>query len=234
LSAKASLAGAAHGGHSAAELAVLARRLYVGGPYLPRKMAHLRIHICPFERLVSWIGPGSSVLDAGCGVGLFLGLLAATRPSIHGVGFDSSRVAIGAAQRMAERAKSLGCSGELEFCCLDVAEPWPGGRFHAVSLIDVLHHVAPAQQRLVFETAAGKVEPGGILLYKDMASRPIFPAAMNRLHDLAVARQWIHYVPVAAVEGWAAACGLTLVAAEDTSRFWYRHEMRVFRRAGDR
>ena len=54
---------------------------------------------------------------------------------------------------------------------------------------------------------------------------------MNRLHDLVMARQWIHYAPIADVESWSRQAGLTLVHAEDTSRCWYGHELRIFSKA---
>lgn len=213
-----------------AELAVLARRLYVDGPLLVRKMAHYRIAICPFERLIRHVPPGSSVLDAGCGAGLFLGFLAGTVPGLSGVGFDASPAAIAAAARMAARVRQLGLDAKLRFLHLDGAEPWPEGLYDVVSLVDVLHHVPPGGQRAMIERAAEKVKPGGVLLYKDMAERPLPHAWLNRLHDLVVARQWIHYLPVARVDGWAAELGLLREQAEPLARLWYRHDFRIYRR----
>ena len=210
------------------DLARLARELYVEGPYVFRKMAHFRIRICPFERLIAHVKPGSSVLDVGCGGGLFLALLAASVRSISGVGFDYSPPAIETAVRMTEQMQRLGLPAEVKFLHLDVAQPWPAGPFDAVSLIDVLHHVTPGQQRAVFERAAQSVKPGGVLVYKDMADRPFFPAAMNRLHDLVLARQWINYVPIKQADDWARALGLECATAETIRRLWYQHDLRVY------
>jgi SAM-dependent methyltransferase len=212
------------------ELALLARQLYVGGPYLMRKLMHYRIRICPFERLLPLVPPGASVLDVGCGAGLFLALLSGVVPELVGVGFDHSGLAIKTAARMAEEVKKAGLSADLTFVRLGTAEPWPSGTFDVVSLVDVLHHVPPAHQKGVFERATKSVKPNGILLYKDMADHPVFQAGMNRLHDLILARQWIHYVPIRRIEEWAGECGLTITHAKEISRFWYRHEVRVFRK----
>jgi 2-polyprenyl-3-methyl-5-hydroxy-6-metoxy-1,4-benzoquinol methylase len=212
------------------ELALLARQLYVGGPYVLRKMMHYRIVICPFERLIPHVAPGASVLDVGCRSGLFLALLSGTVADVAGVGFDSSVPAIDLAVRMAEQVKLLELRAELRFIQLDVAAPWPDGLFDVVSLVDVLHHVPPAYQRSVIETATAHVKPGGVLLYKDMANQPAFHAWMNRLHDLVVARQWIHYLPISSVDKWAKEFGLAPTHAETLSRLWYRHELRVFRK----
>lgn len=224
------MASGERGGTGVDELARLARRLYVEGPYLMRKMMHYRIRICPFERILYHVPSGASVLDVGCGAGLFLALLAGTVPDLTGIGFDSSGPAIKTAERMSEEVRRMGLRSALQFLRLDVAEPWPSGTFDVVSLVDVLHHVRPEHQKSVFERASKHVKANGILLYKDMANQPVFHAGMNRLHDLLLARQWIHYVPIHHVDEWARELGLTISHAEGMTRFWYRHELRVYRR----
>jgi len=212
------------------QLAGLARLLYPDGPWLMRKMAHWRIRICPFEILISFVKPGASVLDAGCGNGLFLGLLAGTLPSVNGHGFDSSVSAILTADRMSLRAQGLGFRPKLQFHLRSLYKPWPAGLFDVVSLIDVLHHVPPARQKAVFQKAINTVGPGGVFLYKDMAKRPFLPAAMNRLHDLVVARQWIHYVPVAEADRWAEEIGFVVTHSDTIYRLWYKHELRLYQK----
>ena len=103
------------GSTDSAELARLARDLYVEGPYLMRKLMHYRIHICPFERLIQHVSPGNSVLDVGCGAGLFLALVAGTVPDVNAVGFDSSTPAIETALLMAKRVKAKGLNAKLTF-----------------------------------------------------------------------------------------------------------------------
>src|SRR5579864_2231784 len=172
--------------HSRAELSALARELYIGGRWLPRKLQHWRPRICPFERLLPHVPAGASVLDAGCGCGLFLGMLAKTGRRPRGIGFDVSPAAISAASAMAQRVASTagGGAGSLEFMRLDAGDPWPNAKFDVVSMIDVMHHVTPVGQRRFFAQAARHVAPGGALLYKDMCRRPAWRAAPNRLHDL--------------------------------------------------
>jgi len=206
---------------SAAHLSAVAAKLFPGGPLIQR----LRPYICPFEQLLPFVPPGASVLDVGCGAGLFLGLLAAEGRLGAGVGFDSAPAAIARAQRMRER---LGAP--LEFHRLDAAARWPDGEFDVVSIVDVMHHVPPAAQRRVFLAAAARVRAGGTLLYKDMARAPAWRAWANRLHDLVMARAWIHYAPIEDVERWALEAGLALAHAGAYNRYWYAHELRVFRR----
>lgn len=208
----------------------MARRFYRTGPYLMLKAMHYRPYICPFEAIIPHVRPGASVLDVGSGAGIFLAMLAGTLADLNGIGFDSSAVAIETALRMTDEAKLLAPKVKLRFLKLSAAEPWPEGRFDVVSLLDVLHHVHPAQQESVFKQAAQHLAPNGTLIYKDMADSPAIPAAMNRLHDLLLARQWIQYAPIQDVERWGRECHLTLSHSEDLSRLWYHHQLRVFRK----
>ncbi len=59
------------------EFSRIARELFCNAPLPMRLLQRYRPCICPFESLVPDIQEGSSVLDVGCGCGLFLGLLAA-------------------------------------------------------------------------------------------------------------------------------------------------------------
>lgn len=201
-----------------------ARVLFQDGPLLMRTMQRLRPHVCPFEALLRVVPRGASVLDVGCGSGIFLGLLHYFGYDVNGLGFDSSRPAIQCAQAMAERHGG----GAIRFERIPVGDRWPEGRFDVVSMIDVMHHIPVQHQESAFLAACERVSPGGFLLYKDMSDRPFPLAAANRLHDLVIAREWIHYVPVATVERWATSLGMTVEQPSTHRLLWYRHDLRVF------
>lgn len=209
------------------QIAEIARQLYCDGPLLARSLQHWRPFVCPYHVLVEHVPAGARVLDVGCGAGLLLGTLAATRRIAGGFGFDSSADAIALAESMTAR---LPVGHGLAFRCLDATTPWPEGDFDLISLVDVMHHVPPDAQRGVFAQAAAKVAPGGSLLYKDMAERPIWRATANRLHDLVVAREWIHYAALDKVLAWGADEGLRVKARLDVDMLWYRHELVLFER----
>ena len=203
--------------------------MWTHGPVIPRRMQHLRPYICPFDKLLTHIEPRSRVLDVGCGRGLFLGLLHHARllapaPVATSVGFDCSPEAIVIARMMARRA---GAGNSVRFERRDAADTWPAGVFDAVSIIDVMHHLPLHARRTVVHQAASRVRPGGVLLYKDMTPRS-WRSLANSMHDLAVAREWVTYTPVASVEAWAQEAGLRLHHAEAFERLWYGHELRVF------
>lgn len=212
-----------------AAVASIARAIYTKGPLLTRAMQHWRPFICPFDLVMQEVPPGSFVLDIACGGGLLLGALAATRRICGGVGFDFSRDAIRVAAAMTE---SLDCGGRLEFLHLSVMDPWPEGPFTAVTLIDVMHHVPVVSQHEVLRKAARVLPTGSRLIYKDIAPRPRWRACANTVHDLILARQWAHYVPMPTVIEWARAEGLDLLRSYQRNRLWYGHQFAVFVRPG--
>lgn len=202
-----------------------ARHLYQDARPLPRLLMTYRPTICPFEELLQLVPQGSSVLDVGCGGGLMLSLLAASGRIDAGRGFDTNGAMIQLASRVSE-AHQL----PLQFEQRSVAEGIPEGTFDVISIIDVMHHIPSNAQAGFFEDVVARLPPGGTLIYKDMCSRPIWRAAANRLHDLALARQWIHYCPVDRVRQWASSLGLTLRKEQNHKRLWYGHELLVLTR----
>jgi len=202
-----------------------AHALYPAG--WPRMRLRLRLIVCPFESVLEHVPAGSRrVLDAGCGGGLFLGLLAASGRIEHGVGFDPGAGAIAAARAMAGRVPEA----KLAFEIGRVEDPWPVGPFDVVSMIDVLHHVTPGHQRSAIERGLERVGPGGRMVYKDMCTRPRWRELANRGHDLLAARQWIHTVPLSDVVGWAREAGFEATHTARLDRLWYGHDLAVFER----
>lgn len=211
------------------DLRALAARLFPEGPLVWRKMQHWRPMIAPFHVLIDAVPQGSSVLDVGCGGGLFLMLLAAERGLRRGVGFDASRPAIALAQRAAAALPDA----RLDFIALPVGEPWPSGPFDVVSIIDLLHHVPPAVHGAIIAQAAERLRPGGLLLLKDMGERPLWRAWANVLHDLVLARQWTRIPRRRDILSQAAAAGLVLEGERIDNMLWYGHHLLVFRKPGD-
>jgi len=193
---------------------------------LPRFVTAHRPRICPFERVVDAVPAQSSVLDIGCGNGLLLYLLARAGRLREGVGVDIRQDAIdtgnAALRGFGIDQASLRAAGE--------PANWPRQTFDTVAMIDVMHHVPQERQRATLAAACAMVRSSGLLVYKDMARSPAWAAWANRAHDLLLAREWIHYLPIAEVDAAAAGSKMRLVRSESTLLGWYAHELRVFRR----
>lgn len=215
------------GVQNASELARSAQQLYGAEAGLLARLQEFRPYICPFEEIIELVPAGAAILDVGCGAGLFLGLLAQSGRIRQGLGFDSSSAAVSLGQRMTQR---LPADVPIEIKYVDATGAWPARTFDVVSLIDVMHHVPPDAWSVVLAKAARCVNVGGIVLYKDMATRPRWRATCNQLHDLLLARQWIHHVPDRVVEDAMHSAGLVEIARGSASRYWYAHTWRAFRK----
>lgn len=210
------------------QLASIAQRTFLKGGLAMRTLQRLRPYICPFEHVLPFVPEGARVLDVGCGGGLFIALVNATRKPAVCVGFDSSGPAIAVAHdNLATFAPP-----PPDIRRLDVGAPWPAGPFDVVSIIDVVHHIPPQAQRGVLAQCAQHLGPGGTLIYKDMTPHGVVRPLMNRLHDLLLARQWIHYANPDTVSGWLRELGLEQVHRSFHARWWYGHELLVFRKPG--
>jgi ribosomal protein L11 methylase PrmA len=86
------------GGLTVTQVATLAREIYRDSKASIRYKQGYRPYICPFHLLVDCIPRGASVLDVGCGAGLFVLLMATLGRIRSAIGFDEDYVAIHAAQ----------------------------------------------------------------------------------------------------------------------------------------
>ena len=204
------------------ELKEFLHQAHRASPALMRWTQTWRPYICPFEDLMAKIPLGAHMADIGCGGGSFLMLCNRYRELASGTGMDISAEAISIAQARNEPGLTYICSAD--------PDDLPARQYDVVSIIDVLHHVPPSLQTEFLEKAAGKVRPGGLLIYKDMARRPWIWAWANRLHDLVLARQWINYLPIETAQTTVAGMGYDVTALPDQRMFWYAHESFVARR----
>lgn len=203
----------------------LARALYQDASFRTRLQQRYRPYICSFDPLVPEIRSGGGrLLDFGCGAGLFTFhcLLRGYVESADGVDVDAAAIEIANSV-----SSSLTGTPRIRFHVQEM----PPGVYEAISMIDVMHHVPPDKQRATFAALSAKLAPGGVLVYKDIGRRPRWRATANRLHDLVLSRQWIHYAPIEEVIGWAVeGLGLELARRAGFNQYVYGHELAVFRR----
>jgi len=175
------------------------------------------------------IPEGACVFDVGCGGGVLLLLLAVTRPDVTGIGVDTSEAAIDLARQAVRRCASA--RNRISFAVCSETSDWPQGTFDVVCLVDVLHHVPPDRQLELLSEAAQRVKPGGMLIYKDIASHPWWKAQANRLHDLFVSHEKVHYVASSTVIAYLKERGFRCRGKECINIWWYSHELMWFERS---
>lgn len=209
-------------------VAAQARVLFATASIGVRVIQPLRVRICPVEMLLDAVPDGATVFDIGCGAGLLAGLLAPRVATV--VGVDAAPSAIASAERMRGQLPP-DQARRLRFAVAATSDGWPAGPFSVVTLIDVLHHVPTVHQQDVLAAAAARVAPGGILLCKDIPRRPRWRAFMNQLHDLVMARQWVHHPDGDALCAQLQTAGLLIERRTCIRRWWYAHELIIARRA---
>ena len=207
--------------------AAFAHQRGVGG-----RITRLRPYICPFEEVLRRMpaveeGAGR-VLDVGCGVGIMSALAAGPGKARSVVGFDVS-------QRAIDVARGIQVPGacSMTFHALP-AGTFPEGEFDMVLCIDVLHHVPPAVQNEFLRQTCQHVAAGGLLIFKDISPKPWWKAQANRLHDLIMARQWVHYRREAEIVGMLNELGGEVVESTRLDRLWYSHYLVCWRKTAAR
>lgn len=191
-----------------------------------RSLAALRPFICPVTPILKFIPFGSVVLDIGCGNGLALALMANFKKISRGVGVDLNHHALEAAKIMSTNA-----AFPLSFFEASTPTDWPKELFEVVTMIDVLHHIPKPLREVFVLEALERVGPDGYFLYKDMVAAPWWRVAWNQIHDLILARQFVHVEPVENVIDWAKAQGFYPQSITSyVGCVLYGHELVIFQK----
>lgn len=197
---------------------------------LPRRLLQqLRPLICPLEPLLAQMPGRARVLDIGSGTGALLLRAVKEDKVAEGLGIDVNKPALETARETWQAMRDGFPHASLVFMPSDEL-PETAGPWQVVTMIDVIHHVPRERQEAFLREAFRRVAPGGRMIYKDVCLRPWWKRAMNRLHDLVMARQWISEVPLEKVRLWAGQEGLEVVEEQHYGRLWYGHELLVLGR----
>jgi 2-polyprenyl-3-methyl-5-hydroxy-6-metoxy-1,4-benzoquinol methylase len=112
-----------------------------------------------------------TILDVGCGFGLFAAYFAQTQPRRRLIGIDTNARRIATARTVMAR---LGQTGH-EFITGDARSV--GGltrAFSGIYVLDVMHHVPREDQEPLLASLHDLLEPGGVLVLKDITTEPRF------------------------------------------------------------
>jgi 2-polyprenyl-3-methyl-5-hydroxy-6-metoxy-1,4-benzoquinol methylase len=181
------------------------------------------------EPLLEQMPSRSRLLDIGCGTGALLLRAVKEDKVAEGLGVDVNEPALETARETWRAMQEASPHVNLAFMpSRELSES--AASWEVVTMIDVIHHVPKASQEVFLREAFRRVAAGGRMIYKDVCLRPLWKRAMNRLHDLVMARQWISEVPLEKVRAWAVQEGLQVLVEQHYGRLWYGHELLVLRR----
>jgi 2-polyprenyl-3-methyl-5-hydroxy-6-metoxy-1,4-benzoquinol methylase len=159
-------------------------RAYCWGRFLIMRQRFL-------DEIGQYLPASGTVLDVGCGFGLFSLYYAATgaRRLLRGLDVDRRRIAL--ARRAAAR---LGLENVV-YDETDARHFKGDSQVAAAYMLDIVHHVPREAVRPLLNQLHRAVAPGGILLVKDVDTRPApkrwFTYALDKLMDpRAPVRYW--------------------------------------------
>ena len=183
----------------------------------------------PFlDEIGQYLPRGGRILDFGCGFGLFSLYFALRAPSCHITGVDLNRRRI---QHARDSAQKLGLSN-VDYHEGSALEGREGEHFDAIYMLDLVHHLPAADVPEFLEKTRALLNPGGVLLLKDVADRPrykmLFTLALDRLM---VGREPIRYWPPAELTQLLEELGFSVKTHRMTDFLPYPHILYVARLA---
>jgi 2-polyprenyl-3-methyl-5-hydroxy-6-metoxy-1,4-benzoquinol methylase len=132
------------------------------------------------EEISQFLPWGANVLEVGCGFGLFSLYFALTRPdlTIHGFDIDEERVRTAEAVR-----RKLGLSN-ISFRVGDARDTTLPDGLDACYMLDIVHHIPHASAIDLIRKCFQQLRPGGVLIVKDVDTRPRYKMAFTWLLDV--------------------------------------------------
>lgn len=176
--------------------------------------------ICPFDPILDAVPANSAVFDIGCGSGFLLGLIAQNRNprSLAGAEIDRHLVE-GAGDYLRDKTES-----PVSIRLFDGSElPAEIADADVVTLVDVLHHVPPAEQVSFLQTVFQRMRPGAKFILKDIDAGKRLLCLANKFHDFVVTGSAGNELPKDRTREILESAGFEIVSSGEQRKVWYPH-----------
>lgn len=156
---------------------LLAHYTEAGAPQ--RLYSRIRWWICPFDRVLDAVPADGTLLDVGCGAGLWLTYLAVERPrlTLEGLDPDPRKLALAGTSDALDSNLHQGTALDL-----------PGGPYDCITIFDVLYLLSDEEKLSVLEKCHRSLAPGGRLLVKELDTSPWWKYAPSALQEFFAVR----------------------------------------------
>lgn len=141
-----------------------------------RLHVQVRWRSCPMAQVAARVPRRGTILEVGCGHGLFSNYLADTAPGRHVVGVDID------ARKIALARSTIAEGDRVRFDTIADGE-LPPGPFDAVVIVDVLYLFTPAQRDAMLAAAAERLAPSGVLVVKEVGTEPRWKARVAAVQE---------------------------------------------------
>jgi len=134
------------------------------------------------EEIGQYLPKSGSIIDIGCGFGLFSHYYALLSPDRRFISLDISKTRIHAAL---EASKKLNLSEQITFYAAPAEKlsEMPGV-FQAAYMLDIVHHLGKDSYIALLHAIYNKLSPQGILILKDIATTPKWKVWFTWLLDM--------------------------------------------------
>lgn len=149
-------------------------------PWSKKIFLWLRWFITPYEKILKDLPEAGTVMDFGCGHGLFSLFLATERPGLQVIGVDHDAGRIRIAQSMAQRAQ-LPNVQFLSGPHIHLEDYT--GKLSAVAVIDVLHYFPPDKQAACLQKLQSLLSENGKLLVRETGAEITGRSWFNYLYE---------------------------------------------------
>lgn len=177
-----------------------------------------RPYICPLDMVLAEIRENARVYDIGCGSGALLYLALKLRGASVAHGYDVAADAVEASRAFDAAAPAFAVSHLPP----EATPPVLAG-YDTVTMVDVLHHLPPSRQDGFVQQVLANMDPGARLIVKDIEAAKRLGACCNRLHDLVLARQWVHHRRSVDIARLLETEGATIEKTAFRWQLWYPH-----------
>lgn len=163
----------------------ITRQILAVYPLVARWYSRVRFQIMSGEMLDTieqHLPVEGTVLDVGCGFGLFTLYLALKRPGCKFIGMELSQRRVDEAKRAAQVLQIK----NAEFICADPASSNIPYQPNAAYCMDLLHHMTPQGGDRLLERLFEVLKPGSLMIVKDLTTRPRLKLYYIFLPDLLV------------------------------------------------
>ena len=142
----------------------------------------LRPLVIPFELIESYVPKKGSIVDVGCGYGIFANYLATNSKERQVIGIDLNE------KRISRAKKFFAYLNNLNFSCNDITDTKiPNADI--ITAVDVLHHIPTlALQTQLLKSCNSVLSKNGKLILKDLDTKPRWKYFFNYLHDYVMTR----------------------------------------------
>jgi len=137
----------------------------------------LRSIIIPFPLIEKHVPKDGTVVDIGCGFGIFAHFMSIKSKGRNVIGIELNE------KRISQANQIYGNLSNLQFICNDITSS-DIPKADTITAIDVFHHIPSLELQInLLESCFSVLQKNGMLIIKDVDTKPIWKYWWNKIHD---------------------------------------------------